>query len=138
MTQLFRPLQFVLSVLAGAAISLNAMAVDMSDEAISERIKPVGNVYLDGELDIAKAPEASAGPRDGATIYNTFCTACHSTGVAGAPKRGDADEWAARVGKGEDTVFANAWNGINAMPAKGTCGDCSEDEIKAAIAYLTQ
>jgi len=22
------------------------------------------------------------------------------------------------------------------MPAKGTCGDCSEDELKAAIEYM--
>ncbi|GGB12043.1 c-type cytochrome [Agarivorans gilvus] len=117
-----------------------AFAADMSDEAIIERIKPVGEVYLDGELEVAKAPAASSGPRDGETIYNTYCTACHSTGVSGAPIKGDADAWAPRIAQGMDVLFDHAWNGFNngLMPPKGTCGDCSEDELKAAIAYITE
>ncbi|WP_432455697.1 MULTISPECIES: c-type cytochrome [unclassified Agarivorans] len=117
----------------------SAFAADMSDEAIIERIKPVGSVYLDGELAVTKAPAAASGPRDGATVFNTYCTACHSTGVAGAPKKGDAAAWEPRIAQGNETLFNHAWNGFNGvMPAKGTCGDCSEDEIKDAIAYLTQ
>jgi cytochrome c5 len=27
-------------------------------------------------------------------------------------------------------------NGLNAMPPKGTCMSCSEDELKAAMNYL--
>ncbi|MPW30164.1 cytochrome c5 family protein [Agarivorans sp. B2Z047] len=116
----------------------NAFAADMSDEAIAERIKPVGEVYLDGELEVAKAPAASSGPRAGDAVYNTFCTACHSTGAAGAPMKGDSAAWAPRIAQGDQTMFDHAWKGFNAMPAKGTCGDCSEDEIKAAIAYMIE
>ncbi|MGY5451720.1 c-type cytochrome [Agarivorans sp. MS3-6] len=124
----------VLSI--GLTILPSAFAADMSDDAIAERIKPVGEVYLDGELDVAKAPAAASGPRDGETVYNTYCTACHSTGAAGAPKKGDSAAWAPRIAQGEETLFNHAWNGFSAMPAKGTCGDCTEDEIKDVIAYM--
>jgi cytochrome c5 len=35
-------------------------------------------------------------------------------------------------------VWQNAINGINAMPPRGTCADCSDDEIKAAIEHMTE
>ncbi|RKF13337.1 cytochrome c5 family protein [Alginatibacterium sediminis] len=129
-------------VAALMAMSSSLFAADMSDAAIADRITPVGQVYLDGEIDVNKAPTASAdtGPRDGASVYQSFCFACHGTGAAGAPKKGDTAEWDARLAQGEDTLFDHAWNGFTGakgmMPAKGTCMDCSEDEIKDAIAFL--
>lgn len=103
--------------------------------AIAERIKPVGDVYLAGS---EPAAAENAGPRDGATVYGTYCVACHGTGVSGAPKKGDANEWAPRIAKGMDTLTEHALNGFNLMPAKGTCMDCSDDEIVAAIKHMTE
>ncbi len=40
--------------------------------------------------------------------------------------------------KGFDTVWQNAINGIGAMPPMGTCGDCSNDDIKAAIEHMIE
>ncbi|MGL4930710.1 MAG: c-type cytochrome [Plesiomonas sp.] len=37
-----------------------------------------------------------------------------------------------------DTLQKHAISGINQMPPRGTCTDCSDDEIKAAIEYMTQ
>ena len=54
------------------------------------------------------------------------------TGAAGAPKTGDAAAWAPRIAKGMDTLYGNAINGVGAMPAKGLCADCSDDEINEA------
>ena len=71
-------------------------------------------------------------------MYNQFCTACHSVGVAGAPKFGNAGDWAPRVAKGFDNLMSNAINGINAMPPRGTCATCSDDEIKGAIEYMVE
>jgi cytochrome c5 len=62
--------------------------------------------------------------------------ACHNSGVAGAPMYGDVGAWATRLEKGIETVYANAINGINGMPARGTCMDCSDEEVIAAIDYL--
>lgn len=70
--------------------------------------------------------------------YMASCFACHSTGAAGAPKVGDgmAAEWEPRLEKGLDTIVQNAINGVNTMPAKGLCFDCSDDDIKAIVEYM--
>jgi cytochrome c5 len=73
---------------------------------------------------------------DGQQIYQTACQACHATGVAGAPKLGDKEAWAPRIAQGMDTMLANATNGKNAMPPKGTCASCTEADLKAAIEYM--
>ncbi|ANO33994.1 cytochrome C [Vibrio breoganii] len=102
-------------------------------DAIAERIKPVGDVYLAGA---EPEQEVASGPRDGATIYGTFCVACHGTGVSGAPKINDAADWTARIAQGKETMADHAINGFNAMPARGACMDCSDDEIIAAIDHM--
>ncbi len=81
-------------------------------------------------------PAAAMAERDGATIYNTKCMACHMTGAAGAPIVGKADQWAPRAAKGIDALVVSATNGINAMPPKGTCMDCTESEMKATIQHM--
>lgn len=103
---------------------------------IEENIRPVGQVNVGSVPATAAAPAAAAGPRSGDAVYNASCLACHSTGAAGAPKLGDSAAWGARAAKGMDTLLSNAINGINAMPAKGTCAACSDDELKAAIEYI--
>ncbi|KJY79878.1 c-type cytochrome [Vibrio nigripulchritudo] len=104
-------------------------------DAIAERIKPVGQVYLAGSEPASAEP---AGPRDGATVYNIFCTACHGTGVSGAPIKGDGAQWAPRIAQGMDVMTDHAINGFNAMPAKGACMDCSDEEIVAAIEHMIE
>ncbi len=72
--------------------------------------------------------------------YMASCFACHSTGAAGAPKVGDgmAAEWEPRLEKGMDAVVANAINGINTMPAKGLCFDCTDDDLRALVEYMIE
>ena len=122
-------------VLSGGMIqSAVASGQNMTDAAIGERIKPVGDVYLAGsEPGVAAVP---SGPRDGKTVYGTYCSACHNTGISGAPKMGDANAWAPRIAQGRSTLLNHALNGFNAMPAKGTCMDCSEQEISDAIEHM--
>ncbi len=103
---------------------------------ILENIKPVGEVNVGAVPATAAAPAAAAGPRSGKDVYAASCMACHSTGVAGAPKVGDKAAWEARAGKGVDGLLATAISGINAMPPKGTCGACSDDELKGAIEHM--
>ena len=119
-----------------ATLSL-AVSASVKDE-ISERTAPVGKLCMAGESCAAAAVQVASGPRSGEDIYKSKCVACHNTGAAGAPKIGDAGAWAPRVAKGVDTVYANAINGINGMPAKGLCMDCSDDEIKATVDYILE
>ncbi len=105
----------------------------MTDEAISKRIAPVGAVYLKGAAPAVVVP---TGPRTGKQVYTSVCAGCHGTGALGAPKT-EAD-WAPRVAQGMDTLMNHALNGFNSMPPKGTCMDCSDDEIKAAIEFMSK
>ncbi|CAM3137352.1 cytochrome c5 family protein [Vibrio tubiashii] len=124
------------ALVAAITFSSATFAANVSQEeydAIAERIKPVGDVYLAGAEPVKAEP---TGPRDGATVYGTFCIACHASGVSGAPKTGDAGDWAPRIAQGNDVLKDHAINGFNAMPAKGSCMDCSDDEIVAAIEHM--
>ena len=100
-----------------------------SDEA-EVRIQPVA------KFELAKAPAAPSGPKDGPTIFNSVCGACHNTGAAGAPKVDDKGAWAPRVAQGKDALYKSALNGKNAMPKKGGATDLSDDEIKATVDYI--
>lgn len=100
-----------------------------ADEA-DIRIQPVARF----ELAKAEAPAVS-GPRDGATIYNTVCGACHNTGAAGAPKIDDKAAWAPRLATGKDALIKSVTNGKNAMPPKGGA-TLSDEEIKGVVEYV--
>ena len=75
--------------------------------------------------------------RDTQTIYNQSCIACHSSGAAGAPKTGDVAAWAPRLTQGSATLLKHAKEGLNAMPPKGMCMDCTDDEFKALIDFMS-
>ena len=72
--------------------------------------------------------------------YMASCFACHSTGAAGAPKvgAGMSAEWEPRLEKGLDAVVQNAINGINTMPAKGLCFDCTDEDLRAIVEYMIE
>ena len=121
-------------------IAVNVTADTVSDE-IFERTKPVGSVCVEGEqcgatVAVAASAAASGEPRSGESIYNTACTACHSSGAGGAPVVGDTAAWADRIAQGSDTLYLHAIEGLNGMPAMGLCMDCSEDDIKVTVDYM--
>lgn len=128
----------LLSMLAVVLAVFAVNAQEMSVEDIKKRIKPTGNLHIAGAV-AASAGAAAAGPRSGADIYNSACSACHTSGVLGAPKLHAAADWKPRLDdRGLDGVWKNALNGINAMPPRGTCGNCSDEDIKSAIEYMIE
>ena len=127
-------------VVLGFGLAAGAALASVEDE-IRNRIKPVGQVCLQGEEcgEAAAAPAAArSGPRSGSEVYDAACMACHTTGAAGAPVIGNADQWGPRIEKGMDTLIDHAINGFNAMPAKGGCASCSDEEIVASIEYIIE
>lgn len=127
----------LLSVFGLATLLAAQASASADNDAIRERIKLIGSVCVEGDADCGTpAPAASSGPKSPEDVYTTNCSACHATGAAGAPKKGDKAAWAPRIANGMDSLFNNAWNGLNAMPAKGLCMTCSEDDIKATIKYM--
>ncbi len=121
-----------------SGVSVNS--AESQDQAIIDRIKPAGEVCVEGKdcgnIAVASTPAASSAARSGEDIYKASCFGCHGTGVAGAPKFGDAAAWKARSGAGLDGLTKSAIAGKGAMPPRGTCASCSDDDIKAAIKYM--
>jgi cytochrome c5 len=115
-------------------------------------LAPIGEVCLAGEDCAGRVgtPMAmpsttpstgapAAGGFDVAETYRLNCFACHSSGAAGAPRTGDAAAWNARIeAKGMDTVIQNAVNGINAMPAKGMCMSCTNEQIRNLVDFMIE
>lgn len=86
-------------------------------------------------------PGAALAAIDGEAVYNKACTTCHATGLAGAPKLGDAADWGPRIAQGEALLLEHAIKGFTGkkgmMPPKGGFVNLSDDEVRAAIAYMT-
>lgn len=128
-------------VAPAAVLALWAVTAQATtDEAIAERLKPVGEVCVMGEeckgIE-AVAAAAGGGARTADDIIGKHCGACHTAGVLGAPKIGDGAAWQARASNGVDGLLKNAIAGLNSMPPKGTCNDCSDDELRAAIEKMS-
>ena len=72
----------------------------------------------------------------GKKTYESVCKVCHGAGIANAPKLADIDAWAARLARGKDSIYSNALNGLNGMPAKGGRADLADDAVKASVDYM--
>jgi len=122
--------------------SLTSMGSDSShsntivDNSVLERIKPVGEVRVDTSTMVASAESKETAERSGEEIYNSKCAGCHNSGVMGAPKYAALADWSSRIDLGLDKLTASAIAGKGGMPARGTCMDCTDNEIKVTVQYM--
>lgn len=134
------------SAFLGVVISLPLYAAsDFDREQIQERISPIGKVRIEKPIQSSTttavgsptAQRVTVKQSPGQATYEQYCAVCHRDGVAGAPKFHNKADWTPRLAKGNiDFLTASALKGLNAMPAKGTCQECSEADLKAAIIYM--
>ena len=108
----------------------------MVDNSVLERIKPVGEVRVDTSTMVASAVSTETAERTGEEIYNSKCAGCHNSGIMGAPKYAALADWSSRIDLGLDKLTASAIAGKGGMPARGTCMDCSDNEIKVTVKYM--
>ncbi len=102
-----------------------------SAAAVAARVRPVAEEgFAFKDVNAPKVLQA------GEAVYTAICSACHTSGAAGAPKLGDAAAWAPRIAQGYDTLVKHAIEGIRAMPAKGGNPDLDDIEVARAVAYL--
>ena len=140
-TQFFNSFSMVLGLLVAFAIVLFAMARVMGADSQGQNVlleplriagverntAPFAQVAIAGKdnsaLAALSAPASStaaaAVPTTGEQAYTQVCSACHGTGVNGAPKIGDHAAWAPRIAQGKDTLYKDAISGKGNMPAKG-------------------
>ncbi len=100
----------------------------LGEEAVARRIQPIGRIEVKDVSDPAAL-------KTGEQVFAAVCTACHTAGVAGAPKFGDAEAWAPRIKTGYEALLNSALKGKNAMTAQGG-GDYSDLEIGRAVVYM--
>ena len=149
-------------VVTAVFLSLLSMANLAPAQNVADNIRPVGSVCLAGQScvggvasvttlpDVAAVEESNdiepasvdtsavevASKFDAEAAYQMSCNACHGTGAAGAPMLGDSGAWEPRLEKGMEALMANVVNGVGAMPARGICMTCSDDDLQAIVDYM--
>ncbi len=104
-----------------------AAGVVNMEKSVAARIQKVGAVEI---------RDANRQLKGGEEVFKAQCTACHTSGAAGAPKIGDAAAWAPRIKTGYEALLNSALKGKGAMGAQGG-GDLEPLEIGRAVVYLT-
>src|SRR5580693_5275285 len=96
-------------------------------KSVEQNTTPFGREAVAGQdnsaLAVAATPAPTAGaaavPTTGEQAFKQVCSACHGTGLNGAPKAGDKAAWAPRIAQGKDTLYKDAISGKGLMPPKG-------------------
>ena len=76
------------------------------------------------------------GSAQGRVVYQAACSACHDTGINGAPVIGDHDAWAARSYNWHTVLEEHANRGHLNMPAKGDQLQLFSEDVAAAVAFM--
>lgn len=75
--------------------------------------------------------------QDPEALYNRTCAACHAGQLPQAPKRGDWAAWEPRLAKGMEVLQAHVIQGFKAMPPRGLCMDCSAEDYRLVILWMS-
>ena len=98
--------------------------------------KQVVNIYESEEYKTLTQKDINSGE----TIWAIACFRCHMYGTNGAVLLDEKAYWDEAASQGIDKLFESVWEGKQgengAMPAKGFCNLCSEDEIRKSVFYI--
>lgn len=138
-----------------ALLPTPTLATHNSPESLKERIAPEGKLNIVAQIttptvtttrittesiNAAIAAATEAGAPDGILIYQQACVACHTAGIAGSPRIGDAQAWRARIAQGMTVLVKNAINGYQGqtgvMPPRGGNANLTDAEVAAAVRYI--
>jgi cytochrome c5 len=156
-THFFNSFSVVLGILIAFAIVLFAVARSMGADKqgeqvllepmhlkeVEQNIEPFAHVAIAGQdnsalaalgAPAAAAPAASV-PTSGEAAFTQVCSACHGTGINGAPKVGDHAAWGPRIAQGKELLYQHAIAGKGVMPPRGgtTWPDAT---IRMAVDYM--
>lgn len=76
---------------------------------------------------------------EGAAIVEHFCGSCHAAKPViplGAPRPKITQDWLPRIGQGMDVLFKHSSEGLRAMPPRGGCFECTDEQLMLAIKAL--
>ncbi|MDR3490736.1 MAG: c-type cytochrome [Gammaproteobacteria bacterium] len=75
----------------------------------------------------------------GQKIFKEFCASCHAAEPLidiNAPHIGDKQAWKGFRSLGMDAMLTITINGAGAMPARGGCFECSDEQLRETINYI--
>lgn len=78
-------------------------------------------------------------PTEGLEIYRHFCGTCHNSNPQiklGAPRKGVLSDWDFRFKNGLNLLLDHTYDGYNAMPARGGCFECTDEQLILALIEL--
>ena len=123
----------ILGLIAYASIDRNPQSLQVATDSVDQRIARVGSVAVQLQ------PTVRATPATGEEVFKAQCSACHGTGLNGAPKFGDAAAWGPRFAQGQDALEQAPIKGYTGttgtMPAQSG-GQFSNYEIMRAVVYM--
>lgn len=76
--------------------------------------------------------------QDPEAVYNRACIACHAGQLPTAPKPGDQAAWAPRRAQGMETLVQHVTQGFKAMPPRGLCMDCSVEDHRTVLQWISE
>lgn len=130
-------MRLILSVLLYLGACVVLAQNDLDRQQIQERIQPIGHVLVQEQIKASDVGAVEGKKEVGKSTYEQYCIVCHRDGLAGAPKFGDVTDWKPRLaGRTLDDLLVSVTKGLNAMPEKGTCVECSDTDLKNAIQYM--
>ncbi|CAD5203013.1 c-type cytochrome [Pseudomonas sp. FEN] len=71
-------------------------------------------------------------------VYNRVCGACHAGQLPMAPRKGDQVAWKPRLAQGMETLVQHVTQGFKAMPPRGLCMDCSAEDYRSIIQWMSE
>jgi len=72
----------------------------------------------------------------GKQIYQKWCISCHLKGVSSAPRLARPEDWTERLQRGRSGLIQSTIQGLGAMPPRGLCRSCSDEELAQAVDYM--
>lgn len=107
-------------------LALSGVSQQAHEQGVAARLSKIGTVEI---------RDANRALKVGEDVFKAQCTACHTSGAAGAPKLGDVGAWAPRIKTGFEALVNSALKGKGAMGPQGG-GDFEDLEIARAVVYM--
>ncbi|HEU0198717.1 MAG TPA: c-type cytochrome [Nevskiaceae bacterium] len=107
----------------------------------ASRLVPVASAATSAAAAVPAAASASAAPTkamSGKEVVANVCSACHETGMLGAPKIGNKADWEPRFKNqgGLAGLEKHAIHGLGNMPPRGGDSGLTDQDIHNAIQYM--
>jgi len=80
----------------------------------------------------------TGGVIDGEQAYVEHCAGCHETGMLGAPREGEPQDWAERSNLWQAVLMDHAKTGYFDMPARGGKTELPDEVVNAAAEYMLE